>query len=116
LAPRFTTDLNTPTPVFTIVCKLPSALRKAKSGKTFRNPIFVAMELRDEMKRDGISQAELARRHELSRTRVHQWLSLLELPRKDIERLKAMGDYWEKMLMTERILREKIHMVQTSIQ
>jgi len=42
------------------------------------------------MKRDGISQAELARRHGLSRARVHQWLSLLELPKKDIERLKAM--------------------------
>jgi len=107
MAPRFTTYLNTRTPVFTIVCKLPSAIRKAKSGKIFRNPIFVAMELQKEMKRDGISQAELARKHGLSRARVYQWLSLLEQPKIEIERLKAMGDYWARRLVTERVLREK---------
>ncbi len=57
------------------------------------------------MKRDGISQAELARRHGLSRERVYQWLTLLELPRREIERLKAMGDNWERRLLTERMLR-----------
>jgi len=73
--------------------------------RSFRNPIFVALELQEEMQRDGISQAELARRHGLSRARVHQWLSLLELPGKEIERLKAMGDSWVRMLITERSLR-----------
>jgi hypothetical protein len=98
--------LNTQTPVFTIVIKLPSSLSWLKKSRTFRNPIFVAMEeLHDEMTRGGISQAELARKLGLSRTRVHQWLSLLELPKKDIERLKAMGDNWDKMLITERTLR-----------
>jgi len=92
LAPRFTIYSNTRTPAFVIVCKVPSAFRKIKPGRTFRNPIIVAQELHDEMKRDRISQAELARRHGLSRARVHQWLSLLELPKIEVERLKAMGD------------------------
>jgi hypothetical protein len=99
--------LNTQTPSFVLVCKIPSAFRKVKPGRTFRNPIIVAQELHNEMGRDGISQAELARRHGLSRTRVHQWLSLLELPKIEIERLKAMGDYWARRLVTERVLREK---------
>jgi transcriptional regulator with XRE-family HTH domain len=64
------------------------------------------MELHDEMERDGISKAELARRHGLSRTRVHQWLSLRELPKIEIQRLKAMGDNWERRLITERVLRK----------
>jgi hypothetical protein len=32
---------------------------------------------------------------------------LLELLKIDIERLKAMGDNWEKRLVTERMLRRK---------
>lgn len=107
LAPRFTTYLNTRTSVFTIDIKLPSALRRMKKGRTFRNPIFVALELQTEMKRDGITQADLGRRHGISRARVHQWLSLLELTRKEIKRLKAMGDYWERRLVSERSLRSK---------
>ena len=87
---------------------MPSAFRKIKPGRTFRNPIIIAQELHDEMKIDGISQSELARRHGFSRARVHQWMSLLELPKKDVERLKAMGDYWDRMLVTERTLRRKL--------
>jgi transposase-like protein len=66
------------------------------------------MELHDEMTRGGISQAELARRHGLSRVLVHQWRALLELPEKDIERLKAMGDNWGRRLITERRLRREL--------
>lgn len=75
--------------------------------KVFRNPIYVALELRDEMTREGISQAELARRHGMSRTRVHQWLTLLNLPRERIDQLKAMGDHWKRRLITERNLRKE---------
>ena len=55
--------------------------------------MVLAIKLAEELKRDGISRAELARRHGLSRARVTQWLSLLELPRLEIERVLAMGDY-----------------------
>jgi transcriptional regulator with XRE-family HTH domain len=68
--------------------------------------MVLAIKLAEELKRDGISRAELARRHGLSRARVTQWLSLLELPRLEIERVLAMGDYWERRLVTERGLRK----------
>jgi len=68
--------------------------------------MVLALELAEEQKRDGISRAELARRHGLSRARVTQWLSLMELPRIEIERVLAMGDYWERRLVTERELRQ----------
>ncbi len=41
----------------------------------------------------------------MSRARVTQWLSLLDLPKIEIERVLAMGDYWERRLVTERGLR-----------
>jgi len=107
LAPRFSIKANPVIPSIYILCPIPSANRKVKPRKTFRNPIYVALELKEEMQREGVSQAELARRHGLSRARVHQWLSLLVLPKREIERLKAMGDNWEKRLLTERILRKR---------
>jgi len=67
--------------------------------------MVIALELVEELKRDGISRAELARRHGLSRARVTQWLSLMELPRIEIESFLAMGDYWERRVVTERGLR-----------
>lgn len=41
----------------------------------------------------------------MSRARVTQWLSLLELLKLEIERVLAMGDNWEPRLVTERGLR-----------
>jgi transcriptional regulator with XRE-family HTH domain len=76
-----------------------------KPRKTFRNPIIFALELQGEMRREGLSQSELARMHGISRVRVNQWLSLLDLPRLEIEKVLAMGDYWERRLVTERGLR-----------
>ena len=58
------------------------------------------------MEREGLSQADLARKHGISRTRVNQWLSLLKLPGKEIRRILAMGDNWERRLITERMLRD----------
>jgi len=68
--------------------------------------MVLALELAEELKHDGISRAELARRYGMSRARVTQWLSLVELPRIEIERLLAMGDYWDLRLVTERKLRK----------
>ncbi len=41
----------------------------------------------------------------MSRARVTQWLSLLDLPKREIERVLAMGDYWDRRLVTEKELR-----------
>ncbi len=105
LAPRSATRSKFSAPDFTIIRSLPTTLHEMKPPKTFRNPMVLALELAEELKRDGISRAELARRHGMSRARVTQWLSLLDLPRLEIERVLAMGDYWERRLVTERGLR-----------
>jgi len=67
--------------------------------------MIIALELAEELKHEGITRAELARRHGVSKARVTQWLSLLDLPRIEIERVLAMGDYWDRRLVTERGLR-----------
>jgi len=92
LVPRSATRSKFSSPGFTIIRSLPTTLHEMKPRKTFRNPMVLALELAEEMKRDGISRAELARRHGMSRARVTQWLSLLELPRIEIERVLAIGD------------------------
>lgn len=106
LAPRSATHSKFSAVDFTIIRSLPATESEPKPRKTFRNPMVVAIELAEEMKRDGISRAELARRHRMSRARVTQWLSLLDLPRLEIKRVLAMGDYWERRLVTERSLRD----------
>ena len=85
---------------------MPVNYSHSKIKRTYRNPIIYAQELADEMKKEGLSQAELARKHGLSRARVHQWLSLLKLPKMKIILMQAMGDKWERKLLTERSLRK----------
>jgi len=57
------------------------------------------------MTREGLSQAELARKHGISRARVNQWFSLLKLPEELIAEVEEMGDYWSRQVVTERQLR-----------
>jgi ParB-like chromosome segregation protein Spo0J len=54
---------------------------------------------------EGISRAELARRLGVSRARVTQWLDLLELPEGKLEEIAALGDSWNRQVVTERVLR-----------
>ena len=68
-------------PILTLQFELPSRVPNRKPQKTYRNPIILAQELMQEMSREGLTQAELARKHGISRARVHQWLSLLKLPK-----------------------------------
>jgi len=67
-----------------------------------------AMELKAEMDREGLTQAELARKHGISRARVNQWMSLLRLPESEKRRFLAMGDNWDRKIFTERHLRRTI--------
>jgi ParB-like chromosome segregation protein Spo0J len=71
----------------------------------FRNPLLYARELRDRMLAEGINRAELARRVGVSRARVTQWLELLELPEKALRDAEALGDNWNRQLVTEREMR-----------
>jgi hypothetical protein len=64
------------------------------------------MELSDELVRDNLTRKQLAERHGITSDRVIQWLCLLKLPQ-DIQRqVLALGDNWEKQILTERELRK----------
>lgn len=54
---------------------------------------------------EGINRAELARRLGVSRARVTQWMELLDLPEEVLHRAEAMGDNWDRRVMTEREMR-----------
>jgi len=79
-----------------------------KSKKTFRNPIIQAKEMKLEMELNSLSRAELARKLGISRARVTQFLNLLKLPEKLKEEIEAIGDYWGRRLVTERMLRSRL--------
>jgi DNA-binding transcriptional regulator YiaG len=87
---------------------LPFIDPNSKPRRTFRNPLIVAMEMADEMERKGLTQAELAHKHGISRARVNQWLSLLQLPVGERRRILAMGDNWGRRVVTERMLRKAL--------
>jgi len=92
-------------PVLSIPLKLTARYRKPKPVKIFRNPLLYARELRDRMTTEGINRAELARRLGVSRARVTQWLELLELPERVLREVEALGDHWQRQVVTERKLR-----------
>jgi len=79
-----------------------------RSKKTFRNPIIQAKEMKLEIELNNLSRAELARKLGISRVRVTQMLNLLKLPGELIEEVEAMGDYWGRRLVTERMLRNRL--------
>jgi len=79
-----------------------------KVKKTFRNPIIQAKEMQLEMEYHNLTKAQLARKFEISRARVTQMLNLLKLPEELIVEVEEMGDYWDRRLVTERILRRSI--------
>jgi hypothetical protein len=76
-----------------------------KHKKTYRNPLVYARELNDELVGDNLTRKQLAERHGISSDRVTQWLCLLKLPEKTQKQIEALGDNWEKQLVTERELR-----------
>jgi len=63
------------------------------------------MELNQEMVRDDLTRKQLAERHGITSDRVTQWLCLLKLPDEEKARILALGDYWERQIVTERELR-----------
>jgi len=74
--------------------------------KTYRNPIIYAQELQDEMVRDKLTRKMLAQRRGVSSDRITQWLCLLKLSEKRVKEIEAMGDYWDRQVVTERELRK----------
>jgi transcriptional regulator with XRE-family HTH domain len=67
--------------------------------------LIVAMELQEELVRDNLTRRQLAERHGITSDRVTQWLCLLKLPDHEKARVLALGDNWERQVVTERQLR-----------
>ena len=64
------------------------------------------MELQDELVRDNLTRKQLAERHGITSDRVTQWLCLLKLPEEEKARILALGDNWDRQVVTERELRK----------
>ncbi len=56
---------------------------------------------------NDLTKADLSRKLGISRARVTQILNLLKLPEELIREVEEMGDYWDRRLATERMLRSK---------
>ncbi len=60
------------------------------------------------MELNDLTKAELARKLGISRARVTQMLNLLKLPEELKEEIEAMGDNWDRRLVTERMRRSRL--------
>jgi len=95
-SPRATFILSIPRPDIRI------AQRKTRR---YRNPVIFALELQAEMRTDHLTRQQLADRHGISLDRVIQWLALLKLPLNQLEEISALGDNWERRVVSEREIR-----------
>ena len=75
------------------------------SGSIRRTPVIYAQELRDEMVPDNLTRKQLEERHGVSSDRIAQWLCLLKIPEGKLRKTEALGDFWDKQVITERKLR-----------
>ncbi len=57
------------------------------------------------MVRDDLTRKKLAERYGVSSDRITQWLCLLKLPKKIRNEIEALGDNWDRKVVTERELR-----------
>ncbi len=94
---------TTPTMTFTLTTRRPDL--PPEPARTFRNPIIFARELRAEMEAGGLTQTKLTESMGVTRARISQWLSLLQLPENLLADVESLGDHWTRRLVTERQLR-----------
>jgi hypothetical protein len=81
-------------------------MRKRKSKKVYQNPIYRAMEWQKMLDSGQYkSKAEFAKYLGVSRVRVIQMLNLLKLDSHVIDKLKGVGETFDKKLFGEKTLR-----------
>ena len=73
--------------------------------KTYRNPIIQAREIALEIQLKELTQGQMARKLGCSLSRVSQMLHLLKLPEEKQREIEALGDHWDRRVVTERGLR-----------
>jgi ParB-like chromosome segregation protein Spo0J len=81
---------------------------RRKPKKTFRNPIIQAREIALEIQLKELTQGQMAKKLGCSLSRVSQMLHLLKLPEERQREIEALGDHWERRVVTERGLRKKV--------
>jgi hypothetical protein len=74
--------------------------------RTYRNPVIFARELQAEMIGDRLTRRQLALRYRVSSDRITQWLSVLKLPEETLREIEALGDHWDRQVVTEREMRQ----------
>ena len=67
----------------------------------YRNPLIFARELREEMLRHNLTRVQLGQRHGITSDRITQWLCLLKLPEVKQREIEALGDNWDRQVITE---------------
>ncbi len=82
-------------------------IKQRNTRKTYRNPIIQAREIALEIQLKQLTQGQMAKKLGCSRAQVTRKLNLLNLPRDLLLEIEAIGDYWERRLVTERGLRMK---------
>lgn len=91
---------------YTLTLPRPDVIVKPKSPRgPYRNPLLYARELHAEMLRNRLTRAQLGQRHGVSSDRITQWLCLLKLPEEKQREIEALGNYWDRRVVTERGLR-----------
>jgi len=71
----------------------------------YRNPLIYARELQAELLRHNLTRVQLGQRHCITSDRITQWLCLLKLPEEKQREIEALGDHWDRRVVTERELR-----------
>ena len=59
------------------------------------------------MLRNHLIRAQLGQRHGVTSDRITQWLCLLKLPEEKQREIEALGDHWDRQVVTERELRRQ---------
>jgi len=82
-----------------------SQIIRRKSRKTYRNPIIQAREIALEIQLKELTKGQMAKKLGCSLSRVSQMLHLLKLPDEKQREIEALGDHWDRRVVTERGLR-----------
>ena len=91
---------------YTLTLPRPDVMVKPKQPRgPFRNPLIFARELQAEMLRHNLTRVQLGRRHNVTSDRITQWLCLLKLSEEKQREILALGDHWDRRVVTERRLR-----------
>lgn len=92
---------------YSVITRRPDVSKFKPESRKYRNPVFYARELYEEMVNENLTRKQLGERHGVSSDRITQWLCLLKLPEEKLSEIETLGDYWERRVLTERSLRRK---------